>query len=308
MSKLMKNMKNKHLFIAISLIIITTVTISTYVIYKKLKKIQNVSQDQTKQLYFDELPGIKISSPISRKKFINKLNTNIKGFMLEIGPYHSPVLTGENVFYFDIFDSKTLREKAINNLNMTDANVPEKIHYVDPFGDLNIVDKKFQLVFSAHNIEHQIDLVQHLLDVEKLLDKGGKYYLVIPDKRYCFDHFIGLTPISEVLATHWQKPKRHSLQTVLSKCEATHNYPARHWKNEDGLPTFTYDKDCFESKRKMFFASNEYIDTHKWRFTPESFGGIINTLNEMNLISLSVEKIYDTQKDTFEFFVVLTKN
>ena len=62
-----------------------------------------------------------------------------------------------------------------------------KIDYVSSDGNLNIIKDKFDYVLSSHCVEHQPDLILHFKNVEKLLKKQGYYFLIIPDKRYCFD-------------------------------------------------------------------------------------------------------------------------
>ena len=119
-------------------------------------------------------------------------------------------------------------------------------------------------------------------------------------KRYCFDHHISITPLSEVLAIYWQKPKVHSLQTILSmRCETTHNDSTEHWKGNNG--EMLYKNQCFFDALKEFQdASGAYIDSHKWRFTPESFYNIVNELYKMKLQTLKIEKVFCTAENNQE--------
>ena len=308
------NIKNISFF---GLIVLTIVSIATTTIYKKLKrlykKLTYISSEYDIKNSFDinyfSLLSQSVLTPISRKVFIDSID-KVDGLKLEIGPYFTPVLTGNNVKYFDILDSEKLKKLAENDPLISDlSKIPKKIDYVEQFGDMSIIEKKFQIVFSSHNIEHQVNLVKHFNDVERLLVKGGKFYLAIPDKRFCFDHFIATTPLSEVLAVYWQSPKRHSLQTILAmKCETTHNDSTRHWNsNDESVPKFLDTANCFKEWYKEYLSSNKYIDSHKWRFVPESFEVIINTLNKLKLTSLKVEKIYDTAQNSHEFYAILVK-
>lgn len=124
-----------------------------------------------------------------REGLISFLKKNCKdASILEIGPWDNPSCTGENVEYFDVLDTVKLKERA--KLHHRPFNhIPEKIHYVHSEGDLSIIDKKFDIVFSSHVIEHQPDLITHFQRVSRLLQENGLYILCIPDKRYCFDHF-----------------------------------------------------------------------------------------------------------------------
>jgi hypothetical protein len=48
---------------------------------------------------------------------------------------------------------------------------------------MSLIKEKFSLIFSSHNIEHQVDLVKNLNQVANLLEEGGKFFIIIPDKR-----------------------------------------------------------------------------------------------------------------------------
>ena len=107
----------------------------------------------------------------------------------------------------------------------------------------------------------------HFNQVYDLLRENGKYLLIIPDKRYCFDHFIGETRMSDVLDAHYLNLKRHPMATLLSRCEATHNDDKRHWAGDNGVGLFDEtdrvfidlgkqyrDLECYQTKL------NEYLD------------------------------------------------
>ncbi len=143
----------------------------------------------------------KVYVKLARKKnvkanFIKTIPNNIS--ILEIGPFYSPMCRGANIKYFDIIDQKALQSRALTlNPNINIDKVPY-IDYVDSTGDLSIIQETFDGVVSSHVIEHQLDFIDHLQKVTKLLNKGGKYYMIIPDKRYCFDHFNKESNIADI--------------------------------------------------------------------------------------------------------------
>ena len=113
---------------------------------------------------------------------------------MEIGPFGQPVdFTGEHVRYADALSTEDLRSIAAVN-GMDPARCPP-IHYVVTEAPLEAIPECFATVFSSHCIEHQPDLVQHLQAVGELLEPGGSYFLIVPDKRYCFDHFRPRLPL-----------------------------------------------------------------------------------------------------------------
>ena len=68
---------------------------------------------------------------------------------------------------------------------------------------------------SCHSIEHQLNFIQHLQDVSELLNDNGYYVIILPDKRYCFDHFIKESTIADIICQYTDKPKLHSIKSII---------------------------------------------------------------------------------------------
>jgi predicted SAM-dependent methyltransferase len=259
--------------------------------------------------------------PIRRGDFYKQVDLSSKT-LLELGPFADPAFTGRNVKYFDVLDREGLLEKARKfKLWNGGAGIPSKIDYVSKDGDLTTIkEEKFDYIFSSHVIEHQLDLVKHYNQVYDLLKENGKYLVAIPDKRYCFDHFIGETRMSDVLDAHYLNLKRHPLATLLSRCEATHNDAPRHWAGDNGvglydekdrvfidLGTQYKDLECYQTKLNEYIDVGGYIDYHKWRFHPKNFAHISNGLYRMGLTKLKLEKVWCTWSGSLEFMAVFRK-
>ena len=147
---------------------------------------------------------------VPRDRFLQLVPRGVS--ILEIGPFNQPVVFGNNVKYFDLFDCNQLIERA-REIGLEFDKVPH-VDYVQPFGDLSIVGERFDAVISSHLLEHQPDLIRHLQQVERLFDGAGLYFLVVPDKRYCFDHFIPESSIADVLAGHAAQPTGSNQCTI----------------------------------------------------------------------------------------------
>lgn len=227
--------------------------------------------------------------------------------VLEIGPFTSPNVRGENVRYFDVLDKDALIARAKKHDYPHDA--PVEMDYVSPVGDLSIVpDNSFDVVLSSHCIEHQPDLIAHLKHVGRILRSGGRYLIVVPDKRYCFDHFVPESSLTDILAARGDT--LHSLKSFINfSTKMTHNDPERHWRGDHGLPE-TLNDPIAEARAAELFASKcgEYIDIHAWQFTPDTFWEIVGCLDRDKFISLAVENIYQTAPNTFEFSAALRKH
>jgi GT2 family glycosyltransferase/SAM-dependent methyltransferase len=241
-----------------------------------------------------------------REEFLK--NVNDAGDTLEIGPFCNPQLRGDNVRYFDIADRETLIQRAVA-LQCAIAE-PPVIDYVSATGDMNIIDGRFDQVLSSHCVEHQPDLVRHLDDVSRILRDGGAYFLIVPDKRFSFDHYREESTIADVLGAHIERRKLHYARSVMNmRFLATHNDPVAHWQGQHGVPGLQQRglDGVKEAVEQLIENAGIYIDTHAWYFTPTSFRTIVTILNELSLSKLKVEKIYNTPFGRLEFCAILRK-
>jgi len=241
-----------------------------------------------------------------REYFIKNISSDKK--TLEIGPFTAPIVMGENVDYFDVLSTAELKDRAIQ-LELPGDRIPY-IKYVQKHGDLSIVSDKFNQVVSSHLIEHQPCLITHLNKVEHILNDGGLYYLIIPDKRYCFDYFIPEKTISDVLGAYHEKRNVHTLSSVLEhRALVTHNDPVRHWGGDHGgRPNSTVVSDRIKMAYDEYnLSAGRYIDVHAWQFTPLGFCEIIEALNELKLSKLELIQLNNTPHGRFEFTAILKK-
>ena len=256
--------------------------------------------------------GLQVNAIKNRFEFINLINKNDK--ILEIGPFVNPIIMGEGIKYADVLNREKLIERAVRGGRKFNF-VPE-IDYVIPDMDLKIIEEKFDSIVSSHCIEHQPNLIAHLQDIERILNDGGSYFLIIPDKRYCFDRYLPCTTIADVVEAFYEKRKTHSLKNIIMhRALTTHNNPSIHWENSINA------KKCVESNNTSMPNAikiksaidewegnvNEYIDVHSMFFSPEIFREIIQLLGELKFTNLYVDKIYHTNYGAIEFFAILSK-
>jgi SAM-dependent methyltransferase len=228
-----------------------------------------------------------------------------QGNVLEIGPFTNPAVRGRRVKYFDVLDRNALIERAkIHGYPIHD--VPD-IDYVSPIGDLAVVSEQFDAVVSSHAIEHQPDLIEHLLRVEHILKPGGPYFLLVPDKRYCFDHFIRESDLPEVLAAHHEKRRVHTLRSVIEhRAFITHNDAYRHWCGDHGEMSHVAERARIATN-EWRQSCGDYIDVHAWQFTPDSFASIVKQLKKAKLVNLDLSLAFPTPIPRLEFCAILTR-
>lgn len=226
---------------------------------------------------------------------------------LEIGPFQAPMLTGPNVRYFDVVDRNGLVERA-TSLGLDTARIPEQIHTVSPTGDLSVVTERFDAVVSSHCIEHQPDLVRHLRQVAAVLVDGGRYFVLVPDHRYCFDHFLPPSPTADVIGAHLEARTRHTTRAVLEhRAHTAHNDAGRHWAGDHGDPRENRSARLRAAIDELAGVGDAYVDVHAWQFTPESFATVITDLVELDLSPFDVERLYPTSRGHLEFWAILRK-
>lgn len=277
-------------------------------IYKEYSDLKNMCSETLIRHYkeYGRDEGRICSKISNRKNLIEYIDTN-KYQCLEIGPFDCPNLLGK-VKYFDVLDQESLKKRA-QNLNRN--GIVPFINYVNSKGDLKIIKEKFDLVLSCHSIEHQLNFIQHLQDVSNILNNDGYYVIIVPDKRYCFDHFIKESTIADIIGQYFDNSNLHSLKSVIEHRSLTcHNDSIRHWNNDHGNQTYISNSNTIINSIKEYQNSkskNKYLDVHALQFTPESFEIIINLLNELNYIDLIIDNIYSTLKNSNEFFIILKK-
>jgi SAM-dependent methyltransferase len=246
----------------------------------------------------------KLERPVDRKTFLASILENSS--VLEIGPLDRPLLRGPNVFYFDMFDTEKLKVRSVE-LGRTAEGVPD-IHFSSESGDLGVIDRQFDNVISAHSIEHQPDLVAHLEAVARLLAPGGRYFVIMPDKRYSFDHFAPESSLQDVLDAHLEERLVHTEQAVRAHYERhTHNRAIRHWLGVHGTPGSVVDPVDVE-ELCAHARDGKYVDVHAWTVSPGGFRNIVETLGGNGLIQLRLERMHDTGFGSHEFFAVFVKD
>lgn len=133
---------------------------------------------------------------------------------LEIGPSHSPLaskVAGFRVDILDHADADTLRAKYRGmGVDINDIEAVDFVWTGLPLSETIGRTDCYDWVIASHVIEHTPDLIGFLIECEALLRRDGRLILVVPDKRYCFDHFQSLTSTGDALDAHERRLTRPS--------------------------------------------------------------------------------------------------
>ena len=206
----------------------------------------------------------------------------------------------------DYIDADTLREK-FQDVDVDLAQI-EDVDFVwkgEPLRELVGGTDRYDWIIASHVIEHLPDLAGFLNDCQDVLKPEGVVSLVVPDKRYCFDHFRPLTTTREVLDAFGQRRNRPTSGSVWD-----HMVNCVTLDGETSWSADTHGKFgsvySFEYARKVWdqATAGAYVDVHVSCFTPASFRLIVQDLRSLGLLTgLDVTHEFETAGN--EFFVTL---
>jgi SAM-dependent methyltransferase len=247
--------------------------------------------------------------------------------VLEIGPYHAPIAPkalGYRTVTLDIVaaDELRLRAAADPTIGETGARAVEEVDLIGSACDVGDLvrdrfgpDRRFDWILSSHNIEHLPDPIRFLAQCGSVLAPGGILRLAVPDKRGCFDHFRPVSDIGEWLQAFRERRTRPTVYQVFReecyRAEMTAPGGERgRWRlGEVHLHAPTPVERSLELYRAWFAPGSvepaEYLDTHCWAFTPESFELIVRDVIAFGLVPLEVASVSRTRGN--EFFVDLRR-
>ena len=275
-------------------------------LYRSLyRDLTRFSDEELRDHYerFGRVEGRRSHTLAGRDDFAALLSPGLE--VLEIGPLLTPMVSGPHVRYFELFDKPQLIALA-NARGISPHRIPD-IHYVSATADLSIVNDRFDAVLTSHVVEHQPDFLGHLASIRRLLRPGGLYFALIPDKRYCFDHFMPPSSVADFLEAHLAQRTRHTLRSQLNYAAfRTHNDVVRHWASDHGAQAPAASEIATTiAQHVRAEASGEYQDVHAWYFEPELFGPAINLLYELGYSEFRPLRLYPTLLNCNEFWVVL---
>lgn len=210
--------------------------------------------------------------------------------LVEIGASYNPIVPkadGWKTTVIDYAERATLLEKYGNLV--ADPAIIEEVDVVWRGGTLSdavpaALHGTFDGLISSHSAEHMPDLIGFLQGVGKLLKSTGVFFLALPDKRVCFDFFQPHSTTGNVIDGIGRE--RHSLGCIWDHAAYyTHRGENSTWGLGGEVVPFQLMHSLAVTQDILKIDANaDYIDAHKWRFTPASFQLLIFELNLLRLI------------------------
>ncbi|MDR1397492.1 MAG: class I SAM-dependent methyltransferase [Desulfarculales bacterium] len=218
-------------------------------------------------------------------EMLDIIKDNVKT-ILEIGPFDSPEFVNccqYKVEYADILSTELLKKRAAIIENRNPSSVPD-INYVVSDG-YNIIKNKFDLIYSSQCIEHQPDLLGHLLHVKNLLKKNGLFIFTVADKSTFFDRYIPESVITEIIAAYLEKRTNPGLRSIIEHVAYTTPDTA---KSASPYKEHTLERRKLIDGAFIQYIGNEYVDVHCWQFTPTSLHEIMLALRDLGYLPESM--------------------
>jgi len=261
---------------------------------------------------------------LRNEKLLNGITKEMYG--LEIGPSINPVAPksqGYNVETVDHTDKNGLIEKYKNDPGAKDKiHQIEEVDYVwhgESYHELCKKENAYDYILASHMIEHCVDIIRFLQDCEIMLKTDSYLVLAVPDKRYMFDLYRPVTTVGVLLDVYERNGKFHSYGSVadyyLSAVNAGIVLKARESQKTDTWGNYNMlDESMIEMKHtlpvvnsllEMAKAQEEYVDIHRYVFTPSSFALLIHDLNALGFIHFEVDSV--SEAVGYEFAVRLKK-
>lgn len=237
------------------------------------------------------------------------LDKGLKG--LEFGPSFNPVAPKAEGFNIVTVDHLS-KEELVNKYRGEPVEL-DRIENVDVvWAGQDLRDElgcgTFDYIIASHVVEHVPCLVSFLRLCQDLLNDMGRLYLLVPDKRFCFDVFRPLTSTGLVLDAYFEKRTRPAPYQIFeqhaysAKCLGSPNWSA------DTPRSFSVADDidaAFETYQAAR-SDETYRDVHCWVFVPSSFRRIVAELRSLGLIAFGELSFADTKG--CEFYLSLSKN
>jgi predicted SAM-dependent methyltransferase len=241
------------------------------------------------------------------KKILKKIDRT--GFGIEIGPSHNPVAPKKEGYNVEIIDHMN-REQLVAKYKghgVALANI-EEVDYVwrgEKYAELTGKSKHYDWIIASHVIEHSPDLIGFLLGCDGILKDDGVVSLVVPDKRFCFDHYRPITGLGKIIDAHLSPQPIHSAGNVaeyfLNVVSKAGNIA---WGAEStGAYACVHSTDDARQGIKSVVEKGAYVDIHAWCFVPHSFRLLVDDLFNLGLISFRELEFFPTTG--CEFYITL---
>lgn len=233
--------------------------------------------------------------------------------ILEIGPLDRPIVAkapDRNVFYLDHCSTEQLRTKYQGDPVIRKDMIVD-VDFISEDGRLSratIGENRFDCIIASHVIEHVPNLVGWLSDCSRALIPGGVLALVVPDRRYTFDHFRRTSPKAWIESAYKEDYQRPGLDQVSDHfCNVAKISSADIWLGRDVSQAPRHHDGAALSRAIADWSAGAYIDCHSWVFEYDGFPGLMDWISTKFSLDLRVRKTIPPVRGQLEFYAQLVR-
>ncbi len=209
---------------------------------------------------------------------------------IEIGPSYSPILPkadGYRTYVVDHADQAQLRVKYTGH--GVDTGRIEEVDAIDDGGEFSLLDDEgggFDFIVASHVFEHLTDPLHFLQRCERALKPDGRLFLLVPDRRFCFDYLRPTSTAGQMLNAYLAENRVHSPGALFDHTAYNARRDGVHvWAETEG-GTFSLTGTARQGYDAATRRNDGYVDSHAWVFTPSTFRLIIEDLRTIGLIGM----------------------
>ena len=228
---------------------------------------------------------------------------------LEIGPSFNPVAPKKMGYPVDIIDhldrDGLIKKYENHGVQLDSIEEVDFVWHGERYVELTGKPNHYAWIIASHVIEHTPDLIAFINGCDEILAEDGLLSLVVPDKRYCFDHFRPMSSLASVVNSHARGDRIHPPGSVAEYfCNVVKLGEQIAWDSETkGEYSLVHNLDDAMRGMRHVSEAGVYLDIHRWCFVPHSFRLLINDLNALGLIQLGEIDFHATQG--CEFYMTL---
>jgi hypothetical protein len=249
-----------------------------------------------------------------RNRILNGLDIeSMEG--VEIGALCWPIVRKDEgpITYVDCIDTPSLQKKyAAKPLVLPELMVDVDVALDGKtLAEAFVPARQFDYVLASHVVQHVPDLIGWLGELVPILKENGTIRLVVPDRRFTFDHCRRNTQLSDVMAAFVIEAKVPQPQQILDfltnfrELTASDGWASRHPAENSRLSP---ENSAKWISKAIEATAGVHHDVHCWAFTPESFAILFYEMALARLHSFECHFFYDTLPDDYEFIVALKYN
>jgi len=252
------------------------------------------------------------------RKYIRDNKISDQKRILEFGPLNWPIVSkndNPNIYFADIRSTEEIIKLYESNDYLKSTGVvidTDRVVDIDfiikgSYKDTFKKEKKFDIIYLSHVIEHIPDIINFFCDIENIINKNGELVLIYPDVRYCFDHFRNGTSFIDAYEVFHNKDNQSRQVFDFVNNVVHENSPSFFWDEPD--QNRLIPKNLFKESERIYNNTRSGIvpnDVHFWPFADFQFIKFLYDMDRAGLLGFDIKEFYPTQENTQEFMVILS--